>query len=266
MMLSLLVISLLTVVCRAQAAQGTQEVDSQNTTENKNKKVYVAEVLGQKISDPEPRSLVTKILFRLRENVVKENNIRATEPEIDLYVPKYEQRRLAIIKQMESGMAKEQAKLTQPDANEDQKRGADFMIQVFKNHLHSDEYWIYLQALEHADNDDEKRKLIRQNVARMRDIVRYEILATKLNRIAYRKYGGRVAVLSESDIVPYEAQRAWLDEQQLSGECKIFDAEVDVLLKQVAASKHYSDATVSEEEGRELMTKALWWQEKPAGE
>ena len=209
----------------------------------------IAVVLGKQISASETNELTGIIFGSLIEQFTKENRIEPTAGELDALIRKTDES----LKQSQTMKQEERAKLIEelknPSLSGSEREQKEARLKKLERTLK------YM-----ADSEKESMENEEQARSMKRELALSFARPWKINQALYRKYGGRV-VSQKADLLPVDAYRDFLKEQEKKGNFKILN-------KTCAASfwGYFTNDSghifYSKEEGAKFMNTPWWMMEQ----
>ncbi|MBI3354762.1 hypothetical protein HY086_00800 [Candidatus Gottesmanbacteria bacterium] len=232
------------------AAAFTAPAFSQTTPVDKD---TIAMVLGKPITVKDKDKLNGLVFGALLEKYAKENKIEPTEAELDVFVQRTD----------------ELEKRNQDKFEKDRKKLAEELKSDTLTEKERKEKTAYLQNLESIlkttkEMAERGKGMEEQMKAMKRSMAQHFVMAWKINKSLYEKYGGRI-IFQQAGVEPLDAYRKFLKEQEKKGAFQILNKEYEP-----SFWKYFTDDNMhtfySKDDGAKLMETPWWLMEKPIDE
>jgi hypothetical protein len=173
----------------------------------------VAEVLGMQIRTKNPEEVQTVIGQKLLQNYAKQNNIAATQKDIDAYIAA-----------MDRFMREDRRKNDACRVEIQQQLKAGTIPAEKKQQLES-EFRILESLHQYAIEEDADKAQDQEAILKVRqDMAKASIEAWMVNRALYQQYGGRI-IYQQMGPEPLDAMYDYLQEQQQKGALTLISPE-----------------------------------------
>lgn len=244
-------IAMLVVVFATIALPVLSNTNQSKTTASANDTIAV--VLGKAITVQDKDKLQGLIFGALLEQYAKENNVEATQAELDTFSLRME----------------EQQKQQQVKYKEERERLLKELKSTFLSERERKDKTTYLQTIESilkTTKELEEKNTLSQEQKRaiQQGPARYWVTSWKINKSLYQKYGGRI-IFQQAGPEPLDAYREFLKEQERKKAFQIFGKE-----HEASFWKYFTNDAMHtfypKKDGAKLMNTPWWLLDKPIGE
>jgi hypothetical protein len=200
----------------------------------------VAEVLGMEIRTKDVNLMQAVIGQKLLEKYAKQQKIKVSQKEIDLYIADLDAVMSRDRKRREAEILETQEKLKSGSLSDEEKKNLLSSLNVLEN----------LQKME-VQEEKENAKDPEAALNDKQTVANTFVKQTLINKALYKQYGGRI-IAQQMGVEPYDAMHKFLKEEEKNGSFKILDKSFEAPFWKYYAdeSKHsfYKEGSKEEKE------------------